>query len=221
MLRSPQPDSEAGFAVALYGLSSALEKLHNFALGSLDDIEYIGCHRDLKPKNVLVEKGTFVLADFGLSSLKKTSEDSKSPFKGGPGWYIAPECEDADDEFKPGLVGRAGDIWSFGCIISEVATYMRRGSKGVAAYRERRKLKLGPIQTKTFQHGNIPNAGVEAWLVQLEKPTSSTVLKLIHLARTMLYRAVLTSTRSGLNFPGSPEIIRKILAKSRAARTQR
>ncbi|KAL8922916.1 MAG: hypothetical protein Q9208_004878 [Pyrenodesmia sp. 3 TL-2023] len=180
------PDTEAGFAAALYGLSSALEKLHNFALGSLDDIEYIGCHRDLKPKNVLVEKGTFLLADFGLSSLKKTSEDSKSPFKGGPGWYMAPECEDADDEFRPGLVGRAGDIWSFGCIISEVATYMRHGSKGVAAFRARRKLKLGPIQTKTFHQGSIPHAGVEAWLNELKKSASSTVLNLIKLARTML-----------------------------------
>lgn len=180
------PDSKAGFAVALYGLSSALEKLHNFALGSLDDIKYIGCHRDLKPENVLVEKGTFVLADFGLSSLKKTSEDSKSPFKGGPGWYMAPECEDADDEFRPGLVGRAGDIWSFGCIISEVATYMSHGFQGVKTFRERRKLKLGPMLTKVFHHGNIPHAGVEAWLVELEKSASSTVLKLVHLARTML-----------------------------------
>lgn len=67
------------FYDALSGLASALETLHDYK-SDVPDKEMIGYHHDLKPKNVLVSKGRFVLSDFGLSKLK-TGEDSRTPFK--------------------------------------------------------------------------------------------------------------------------------------------
>ncbi|KAL8723337.1 MAG: hypothetical protein Q9181_007303 [Wetmoreana brouardii] len=177
--------SDADFVAALHGLASAIEKLHNYTLGPVE-VEFIGCHRDLKPKNILVERGKFLLADFGLSALKTITEDSKSIFRAGPGWYMAPECEDAENEHKPGKIGRASDIWSFGCIICELATYMTHGSNGIREFQERRTVSLGSIRTKTFHAGKSPHTGVEDWVEKLDKSASDTTSCLLQLARRML-----------------------------------
>jgi len=192
LLDSPEPPEEfqtdADYVVGLHGLSSALETLHNYNLGSVDvdDVQFIGCHRDLKPRNILVEQGKLLLADFGLSALKAVSDDSKSIFTAGPGWYMAPECEDAENEYKPGRIGRASDIWSFGAIICELVTYMMHGSEGVSEFEERRTVSLGSIKTKTFHAGQSPHSGVQTWLEELEKSASATTTRLLQLARRML-----------------------------------
>ena len=81
---SPFLRSEFNNLLALSGLASAVEKLHNYESEILH-VSLIGCHHDLKPKNVLVDEGKFLLADFGLSKFKNVSEDSKSPFGRGEG----------------------------------------------------------------------------------------------------------------------------------------
>lgn len=90
--------SESDFLIALSGLISAIQNLHDYFSDALE-LKFIGCHHDLKPANILVEQGKFLLGDFGLSSLKRGSKGSKSPFAGGEGWYMAPECEDSENEF--------------------------------------------------------------------------------------------------------------------------
>ena len=68
-------ESDEVFFLALSQLSSAIEMMHNYTLDKLD-LRLIGCHRDLKPKNILVHGNTFILADFGISSFKEISETS-------------------------------------------------------------------------------------------------------------------------------------------------
>ena len=177
--------SEADYLFALCGLASAIEKLHVFFAEDLN-IRLIGCHHDLKPKNVLIQHGTFLLADFGLSNFKEVVDGSKTPSRAADDRYMAPECEDSDQEFKSKEVGRKSDIWSFGCILSETITYMMRGSAGIKEYHDCRKVTLGGLTFSPFHAGQMPNNGVVEWLTTMEAEASLTGREFIELARKTL-----------------------------------
>jgi hypothetical protein len=69
------------FFVALSGIASALHSIHHFSAATLD-VDLIGCHHDLKPKNILVEGNRFLLADFGQSySEHNIVDEAKSQLK--------------------------------------------------------------------------------------------------------------------------------------------
>lgn len=130
------------FCSALTGLASALSKMHRLHLNEKEhdvDFEAIGYHHDLRPPNVLVSNDTFILADFGLGSLKDIAAQSHTPYKIISGDYIAPECTDMDE--NPLTVNRGIDVWAFGCLILEVLTYMLKGSDGVQEFRKKRLTK--------------------------------------------------------------------------------
>jgi serine/threonine protein kinase len=78
-------------------------------------------HNDIKSANVLICKGTAVLTDFGMAHAFATSlgQGTLSPGAVGTLPYMAPENMDPDDPFyrKP-----TADIFSFGCILYELAT---------------------------------------------------------------------------------------------------
>ncbi|KAI4096939.1 MAG: hypothetical protein LQ344_000742 [Seirophora lacunosa] len=189
LLRSPQQahfKSEADYLSALTGVASALEKLHTFVSEDLN-ISLIGCHHDLRPHNILVQGRELLLADFGLSSLKEVAKGSKTSWKRGDARYLAPECEDTEKDFQPGIIGRKSDIWSFGCILAEVATYMTRGARGVEDFTECRKVTLAERWTVyTFHAGRHPNEGVESWLASLEEQRGENGAGLIQVVKSTL-----------------------------------
>lgn len=172
------------FYDALSGLASALETLHDYKSDVLDK-EMIGYHHDLKPKNVLVSEGRFVLSDFGLSKLK-TGEDSRTPFKKGQGHYLAPECEDLEHDFSKGVISRASDVWSLGCIVLEVIVFMIGGTDAVAEFREHRKFKQGFLTTKTFFCGKSVNPEVERKMFEVADCENVAVRKVVALIRQIL-----------------------------------
>jgi serine/threonine protein kinase len=126
----------------LLGMTSALASLHCFRYTQADGLilEKTGYHHDLKPDNILIISGTLSLADFGLACLKATSEDSATENKHGTATYGAPELQSRDPRLK---FSRALDIWSWGCIILEVLTFMLLGSRGVHDFRHYRRTELG------------------------------------------------------------------------------
>ncbi|KAI0115612.1 hypothetical protein GGR51DRAFT_503565 [Nemania sp. FL0031] len=127
------------FYSALAGLASALSNTHRLLLNQADhgvDFDAIGYHHDLRPPNVLVRADTFVLADFGLGTLKRAEELSHTPYKSISGDYIAPECTDMQE--IPQTVNRAIDVWAFGCLMAEVIAYMLNGAAGVEEFRKKR-----------------------------------------------------------------------------------
>jgi len=180
------------FFSALHGLSSALSRAHDIHIQAESDgldFSAIGYHHDLRPANILVNKGTFILADFGMGRVKSEGEVSKTHWKAGIGDYLAPDC--MDENFANQDVGRAVDVWAFGCLMAEVATFMYHGPEGLAKFRNSRA-SAGSFSNwydSYFHdgHGNV-KAAVKEWLnfltsgdrlAFLDKPFYELILSLL------------------------------------------
>ncbi|KAF2962795.1 hypothetical protein GQX73_g10778 [Xylaria multiplex] len=134
--RLPKFQHDDVFYLAFCGLASALEQVHCYANDDLK-LEMIGCHHDLKPRNVFVDDGRFILGDFGLASMKDKREDPTILAQDRDLYFAAPENIDYVEGIR-GQVGPPGDIWSLGCILTEVYTFMRGGRDAVHDFRHSR-----------------------------------------------------------------------------------
>lgn len=156
--------------VELRGLASALDSLHNFIYKSVEaDLEMIGYHHDLKPANILIKNNKFLIADFGLSRIKSKEQLSSTRWKGGTETYGAPECADYET-LKRLRIGRGADIWSFGCILCEIAVYMHQGPSGVSAFAERRMTihtKPFRFEEDSFHENGLLKPKIQSWLEEL------------------------------------------------------
>jgi serine/threonine protein kinase len=177
--------SDASILVALAGLCSAVYAVHQF-VSSSHKLELIGCHHDLKPANVLVEGSTFVLADFGLSRFKDASESSATPSRTVHPYYTPPECCGPDDRSEKPIIHRSSDIWSLGCIVAEVVTYMLEGVKGLEELERQRAFEEGSFVRHRFHRGGAENPAVTAWIEKRQGSNSWTQQMLGQLVRQML-----------------------------------
>ena len=189
--RSDRPkafDQDHLFFYAMEGLASGLAYLHNYfprgqqAQGESSRSIY-GYHHDIKPRNILIRGSEFILADFGLSRLKQIDEDSKTVWKNGTFEYGAPECRDPLS-FEPGIVGRAIDIWSLGCVGAEVAAYMYKGALGVTEFREKRTVEGEYGKIRCFHDGHTLSSNVDDYFQTIEKTgTSRSIRRLMFRVR--------------------------------------
>lgn len=185
----PQPPfrSLAQMIIALAGLFSALHAVHNFRYPDLQVLA-IGCHHDLKPDNILIHRGSFLLADFGLSTFKDSSKASETSFKQVRGDYVAPECENFLNLSEQSVIGRSSDIWSLGCIILELLTHVTKGPKGVTDFEMKRSFKVGDHKRHRFHHGlGVESPAVTLQLDQLQSCMNSRAgRKILMMTRKML-----------------------------------
>lgn len=158
----------------LVGITSALDSLHNFMYKKQDvlDLEMIGYHHDLKPQNILIKDGVFLLADFGLARLKDPVSQSGTIHKHGALTYGAPET--LENSSRSGRsVGRALDIWSWGCILIEVITLELMGPMGVAQFRQNRTTNTAMRSDTFFHSAGKLKPEVEIWIDGLrDSPTT-------------------------------------------------
>jgi serine/threonine protein kinase len=158
LIRKPRPPlfkSDEKIIIALSGLCSAVCAVHR-QFSDDHTLLGIGCHHDLKPKNIFVDEDKFLLADFGLSRFKTATEDSDTSYKHVGGDYVAPECEgfEASGNINTKtIIGRPSDVWSLGCIMAEVLVYMKMGPEGVARFEDERKFRIGPLTIHRFHRG--------------------------------------------------------------------
>ena len=144
------------------GLAGALAYLHDeLYLASTN--EQLQCyHLDLKPQNILVfeTKGEYIwkISDFGISQIKrvavnrpasehhvsfldkifqskKPDEDPSSGVDNSRygGTYAAPEAREKSD-----TVTRKSDVWSLGCVITLVLTFLHNPSHGIGQFQKAR-----------------------------------------------------------------------------------
>ena len=73
-------------------------------------------HRDIKPANIMLDnKGRARIMDFGLARLEDAADITRSPAVMGTAAYMSPEQAQGLD------VDLRTDIWSFGCMLYELA----------------------------------------------------------------------------------------------------
>lgn len=78
-------------------------------------------HKDIKPKNILVYKGSIFLADFGISKdYSGLSKSTTENFKTGTPMYWAPEVALGKKK------STSSDVWSLGCVYLRVWTVLQQ-----------------------------------------------------------------------------------------------
>ncbi|KAF5637771.1 serine threonine kinase [Fusarium sp. NRRL 52700] len=191
---------------AAIGLADGLEFLHSkMTTGGGDRL--VCYHMDLKPSNILVflqevrvegtstedrDYGmTWKLSDFGLSRVKTKTKPEKnldslferklvdqssqaSPTQNyrGNGTYLPREARDHGK-----AMDQKSDIWSLGCIISVIFTYMEEGYAALGCYSESR-LKYNNKKFDVFYQENRANRGAS-----LNDAVRSQHIKLIEAAK--------------------------------------
>lgn len=170
--------------VQMANLAQALRWLHEGItnVGMRREVVQVA-HMDLKPDNILIDSvdggvpssvGTWLLTDFGVSAIKKSSTTEHRPVlsifevyktlqisnskdatigtypRRPPGAYQPPEAEHFDPTTSQAaispvkVIGRKGDVWSFGAIFAEVVAFSvgrQRAVEDFRAYRVSTKRK--------------------------------------------------------------------------------
>lgn len=162
------------------GLANGLHYLHNFQPKgiSIDEANRVtnhGYHHDIKPRNILLMGSRMILADFGLARLKEATEASITQWKNTPPTYAAPEARDPVT-LQARSIGRAYDMWSIGCVLSEFATYCIGGMEAVKEFRKKR-IREGPHGAHNcFHHNGKVNTAVHDWhQILLDRNESSQI----------------------------------------------
>ena len=133
--------SNESFLIVLGEPAPALTAVHSFTPGNIE-LAKIGYHHDLKPKNILVDGARFILADFGLSKFKRPEQTSETTYKIGEGYYMAPACQDLHFPMQKHFIRCSIGIWSFGCILAEVFTYLMRGAAGLECFMQETRFEF-------------------------------------------------------------------------------
>ena len=160
---------------AIHGLSCGLRYLHNF---ETSQYSLHGVHQDIKPKNVLIRGMDFILADFGLSRLKPVEESSQTTWNDATFEYGAPECRD-ETTWTQGHIGRASDIWSLSCIISELMICICKGPKGVQEFRADRLMQVRYGKQDAFHDGRHLKEQVFNALAEVEREANSLAISAV------------------------------------------
>ncbi|PNP54869.1 hypothetical protein THARTR1_04558 [Trichoderma harzianum] len=170
-------ESDQAIYLAMCGLAS-LDQLHDYCNEELS-LKMIGCHHNLKPRNVLIDGASFVLADFGLSTMTNTTDEeaAKTMAQDRDLYFAAPEGMDYLTLDKHEL-GPPADIWSFGCIVATILTYTKEGPSGIAEFSDSRLVTVSggviDLELRAFHDGlGSVNPGVVIWLNKLENDATS------------------------------------------------
>lgn len=158
--RTPPPQTPQDiydFWTSVIGLFEGFHQVHQLLRHHVHAVQFQVVHQDIKPDNIfLVRDPSSVykflpkIADFGCSHkwiVKPDDEDNEGRDRHGNATYSAPECSHHEVYLEPGPNGisTAADIFSIGCVLSEVASWLALGPRGSEEYAELRKMETRGI----------------------------------------------------------------------------
>ncbi|KAI3334723.1 hypothetical protein F4824DRAFT_467022 [Ustulina deusta] len=191
--RPPQFREDEAIYLAICGLASALEQLHYYTNDDLK-LELLGCHHDLKPRNILVHNDRFILADFGLAQMAESMVDLQHLADDRDLYFDAPERMDYTMPIPIRQeIGPSSDIWSLGAILAVLSAYIKGGPVEVERFKEKRQFLHMPeegkpgIFLKSFHKCGEPHEGVAEWLSNEGKGRTSAEEELVALIKDMLF----------------------------------
>ena len=209
------PKEIEDFWASFFEVADAVKGIHYLKTGTGTPWaqDFHGWHSDIKPDNILSVRNKFKLADPGFARFKKVdkAKGERPPEEhilGGTESYGAPEShQGAHDKCKLPLP-QAMDVWSLGCVLSEVATWIVLGYQGVKQFRIVRKLQIqdlinsqasnpsqhpstqGLAKGDYFHDGHDVLRGVKEWHAYLRtvlRPTDTMTARVLDLVdRDML-----------------------------------
>ncbi|KAI2620970.1 hypothetical protein GGS26DRAFT_584207 [Hypomontagnella submonticulosa] len=165
------------------GIAIALRQIHNghHAAGSAKyrsandkpGSPYNGRHGDVKPANILLFKEetchdglVWALSDFGLAKLHHpTAKHGAERPTGFSPTYRAPELD------IKGTIDSAYDIWSFGCVLLELLTWLLHGCEGVDSF------ALSRVSRRRAKHQTWKDDGFFSLIVSRRRGTRIAQLK--------------------------------------------
>ncbi|KAL3469124.1 kinase-like domain-containing protein [Aspergillus californicus] len=132
-------DSPEALWKQVLGLAEGLAVLH----GTEGNV--VAYHGDLKPANILILHGVMKIADFGLLQIASVA-DMDGYYSPSP--YSSPDLGSDDPKGQR-------DVWSFGAILCEVATFDLQTKEGLQRFREDRLNDTDPqrhqLKTLSFR----------------------------------------------------------------------
>ncbi|KAL2278790.1 hypothetical protein FJTKL_14133 [Diaporthe vaccinii] len=167
----------------LFSIARTLKRIHHlqYDSSSASGQHYRGWHGDIKPDNILRVRGKYKLADFGFAKFERERNGNTKTFLlGGTRTYGAPECDLSRNVTRTPL-SQTIDTWSFGCVLSSVATWVVLGSQAYENYNERRRIAIRALKNRqakdartsvpscedTFHDGKMVLPAVTEWHVYL------------------------------------------------------
>jgi len=168
----------------MLGLSSGLAYIHQEIGGNF------GFHRDLKPDNILLfetPSPMWKICDFGLSNLKDPKVGTGTSNPAGTLGYAPPEFFVQNGHKH----GRAYDVFSLGCIFTELATILKYGwtEEGLSTYRDRRikcNNESDPNDEREDWSFYSSLRAVEEWIMKLGENADEIFRKVLDLTKEML-----------------------------------
>ncbi len=196
LLRQNEPPSQfqtvEDFLFGLCGLASAIETLHYYVHDAHGN-SIVVLHRNITPSNILIDRNKLVLAGFGCAEFASDEGDSTERGRADMSSIYRPPEENQelfDDPPSHGFSqgSRSSDIWSFGCLMAEVATYVLADrAEGVLKFQECRIITIAnEWKVDMFHSGSSENPGVTSWLAKLRENSSNIGTELVRLITEML-----------------------------------
>ncbi|KAG8532872.1 uncharacterized protein KY384_002750 [Bacidia gigantensis] len=199
----------------------------------------LGWHQDVNPSNILVKsrKGgsdydcDFKLADLGLAHF---TDDASSPWNAtdkdtyGTTAYGAPETHRENDKLRMCrlTVRQSVDIWSWGCVLSETATWVCHGWHALLDYRRKRSeevlLKTGVKEDIFHSHDEVLYAVRQMHddIIENRMVNDNTIEEIVKLVEEMLFISDLDRPASMLLYRKSRRIVDESKRQIEASRTQ-
>lgn len=181
MIEQDYPQAEIGQMYPWFGcLLSALTYAHRMSIK----------HQDIKPSNVLIKNKIPYLSDFGLA--KDFAEQEESTSDGdkvhGTRVYRAPEV-------KPGQKrGRKADVFSLGCVYSEILTVIQ--GKSLEAFGVKRQ----ESGSREFRESLDQ---VESWIADFESR------RLDDMARSLIFGMITFDAKQRFDAQHSEDCLRR------------